>query len=449
MTLSATLTGVERLRYQAEVNAAQATGRGGSSGGVGFAAGPATGLSPVELPDAIALPDGSRAIFRHWGGVASGGVIVLSLYLVSGQGLKDANTKLLEQVGLVLKAIDRPCIVGGDFQMEKKALEQSGWPEAMGAVVFAPSAYTCVSSRSASIIDVFVVSQDIAGMVVSVETRTHVTDIRPHKPVRIVFEGAQKLEWVKKVHRPKAFPSTLPYGPAPEPNHVGWQAAHEVLDAAKDAQGVEQAFIDVIKLAEVGVADAFGIHEGRQRYLGREKCAEVVWQRQRDEKGVANYPRGTAVSRTRRCIGERLDEFVHVRFRALGQIGGRISHCKGILRALAFTRLPVGMEQDEALSRAWDWWRGQLYELDPENQQAVATLAGQVRARAKRIEDGLARKRAILWCNWARRTAMANGARLAHRWVNGPLEWVDDAPPGHPLSVQESADARAGKWHGH
>ena len=212
------------------------------------------------------------------------GVIVVSIYLVTGQGLKAENSTLLEEIGKVLKALGRPFIVAGDFQMGPEALKESGWLEAVDAQVFAPRASTCVSSRSAAVIDFYVGSTSIVGLVVGVATLSHVTEIRPHKPARIIFEGALKDEWMRVVQRPKAFPTETPYGPAPWSDPSAWEEVRVAFDQVAEGGDVNVAYTRMMDAAEAEVADAFGIVEGRARYLGRGRGAKVAWQKRIAEK---------------------------------------------------------------------------------------------------------------------------------------------------------------------
>jgi hypothetical protein len=217
----------------------------------------------------------------------------------------------------VILALQRPYIVAGDFQMDGAALRETGWVDAMHGTVCSPYGYTCVSRRSASTIDFFVVEASLAVMVVSVKVSDFVNDIRPHKPVRLVIDGPEKDEWELRLHRPRSFPTRMPVGPSPAPKPDAWAEVHAVLDAHVEGEACDAAYVALASAAEVEVVAAYDVVDDVERLCGRAAVTKVVWQRRKLEKGEASFPRGTAVSRTWRWLGDRLDELVHLRFRTV------------------------------------------------------------------------------------------------------------------------------------
>ena len=57
--------------------------------------------------------------------------------------------------------------------------------------------------------------------------------------------------------------------------------------------------------------------------------------------------------------------------------------------------------------------------------------------------------RARAWKDWASTTAMADGARLAHRWIKQVAPWEDASVDANGLAVQpqEQADLIEKRWH--
>ena len=63
---------------------------------------------------------------------------------------------------------------------------------------------------------------------------------------------------------------------------------------------------------------------------------------------------------------------------------------------------------------------------------------------AGQIERAASRTQARAWKDWALTTAMADGARLAHRWVKQVVPWADASVDANGLAVrQEQADSVA------
>ena len=58
--------------------------------------------------------------------VLPGGLVVVSVYLTTAIGYSEQNIAFLNTLGQVLRAIDLPLIVGGDFNLAGEVLEQSG-----------------------------------------------------------------------------------------------------------------------------------------------------------------------------------------------------------------------------------------------------------------------------------------------------------------------------------
>ena len=63
--------------------------------------------------------------------VLFGGLIVVSVYLTTAIDYSEQYTAFLNTLGQVLRAIDLPFTVGGDFNLAGEVLGQSGWLHAV------------------------------------------------------------------------------------------------------------------------------------------------------------------------------------------------------------------------------------------------------------------------------------------------------------------------------
>ena len=79
---------LKQLRFQAALNAAILTDKGGVSSGVGVVSSQPL-VSTSALPPACTLPLGERCIWRIWagGGNSAAGTLFVSVYLYTGEGM--------------------------------------------------------------------------------------------------------------------------------------------------------------------------------------------------------------------------------------------------------------------------------------------------------------------------------------------------------------------------
>ena len=80
------------------------------------------------------------------------GILLVSLNLTTGKGYTAANVQHLALLGQVLLATGRCIIIGGDFYLDRQFLIDSGWLQAIDAVVTGAPAdqATCVQGDSQS-----------------------------------------------------------------------------------------------------------------------------------------------------------------------------------------------------------------------------------------------------------------------------------------------------------
>ena len=80
------------------------------------------------------------------------GFHLVSLYLITGGKLCEANLDILQELAAILDALDGPWLAGADWQVEPAVLEAAGWPELVGGRICAPNVATCVMGASRTII---------------------------------------------------------------------------------------------------------------------------------------------------------------------------------------------------------------------------------------------------------------------------------------------------------
>ena len=78
-----------------------------------------------------------RISIAHWLALVPGGVDVASVYLITGEGPSDANAQLLEALADELLRLNRPFVVGGDWQMSVDEFDSMHWVQRLDGVVVA------------------------------------------------------------------------------------------------------------------------------------------------------------------------------------------------------------------------------------------------------------------------------------------------------------------------
>ena len=140
--------------------------------------------------------------------------LLISTYFRHTIGLKDDNLTLLEQIGAATSLWAGPSIVGGDFNTTPATLAASGVDISMRAKIFAPAhpMGTCRKPTSNRVIDFFLVSNDIADGVESVET-VELSGMSPHVPVKMAFLPKLASLCTRHLRKPQPLPTTPTVGP--------------------------------------------------------------------------------------------------------------------------------------------------------------------------------------------------------------------------------------------
>ncbi len=252
--------------------------KGGASGGVAVlvrsylgAQFPAKGSHILEAGRAVAAVvdiDGCRPI------------LAISAYLRDGVGLNEANRQTMGKIGACIASHGDKWqfIIGGDFNVEPRVMEASGFAREVGASITAPPGRrgTCRTSSAARVYDYFIINNQFAHGIDTIST-VEGTNVRTHTPVEVKF--VPRLTAMKQlvIQRPEVLNKERVYGPLLEP--PDWEPAMETIEGAVRAAKTEdrdsaqreldRAYEHFARLAELELAHVTGSKllkkEGRGR----------------------------------------------------------------------------------------------------------------------------------------------------------------------------------------
>ena len=135
-------TTARRLGWSHEIGTAHRTAGTMGSGGCAVLARKGIGISGLHnraIPDAIA----HRATIAWVSAIAKGGFYLLSIYLKDCVGMNSENQTVCEHVAALVRSLDGPCVLGGDWNMEPASLAKSGFLGMVNGTIFAPELETC------------------------------------------------------------------------------------------------------------------------------------------------------------------------------------------------------------------------------------------------------------------------------------------------------------------
>ena len=441
------LAEAQRLSYscgwKVAYDAALVTEAGGRSGGTGVAVRSWVGVhDAADIPTDVEWPPAHRFSLRWVQAVLRQGILIGSVYLQTGTGLCGANLGILDQIGQVLRAFGRPFVLGGDWQVDREVLEASGWLGAVGGVVVAPPAnvFTCVTSKSASAIDYFVVAVPLAPLVRAVWVDVDCQTIKTHRPVMLRMDGSARGDRVQKLRRPAPIPVQVPVGCAPRPPSSGGIA--DALDAAATVDALQAAYSELARTSEAELVGQRGLH-GEARFLGRGVAVRTVTVCGLGARGGA-HAKSCGATTMCRWLGDRLLELSFLRYGTPAPSEGRLRQAGALQRKLERFQCPL--KEPPAI---WQWWRSLDREAVWASGGAIRTVASTLLAEARRLEHLAASRRAASWKQWAAVTAMENGARLGHRWTKPVPPWAQSEvlADGRLETAQEAANRAAADWH--
>ena len=196
---------------------------GGTSGGVGIACWADLGLDAVGMAGGSRWPAHAVLCRLHIPGWCP--LLLGSIYGLVGQGLSEEHMEGLAKVATVMAESRMPFVLGADWNLKPQQLELSGLPSRLsGRVIFQANRSTCISKRSRTTIDYFLVSEDLCGLIDSVSVAGDALTV-PHRPVWLRFVERPLEARRKQFKRRVWVPSVLPVGPKRPP--LPWD---DVLD---------------------------------------------------------------------------------------------------------------------------------------------------------------------------------------------------------------------------
>ena len=70
--------------------------------------------------------------------IAKGGFHLISVYLKDSVGMNSENKTVCEHVAAIVRCLEGPCVIGGDWNMEPVTLARSGFLGMVQGTIFAP-----------------------------------------------------------------------------------------------------------------------------------------------------------------------------------------------------------------------------------------------------------------------------------------------------------------------
>ncbi len=293
---------------------------GGPSGGVAIFAKDFLGLR---------LPDKGGHIWREARAVAGvleapgfRPMVLASVYLISGAGTSKDNMEVLADVGRGLRAQGDGwmAVMGGDYNLTPQAITDVGFDRQIEASVFFPPTArgTFRTAASSSLIDFFLVSDQLAAAVKSVRT-VEGTTMKSHVPVRLQFRPRVTALRALHVRKPPPIEFDRVFGPLPPP--PCWKGAAAAAEAALDAarrgsEGaedlLEEAYRRWVEAAEDELEDFAGTQIKKKGLRGLPP--NLVWRSVVPERSPArSYPRDAVITWQRGVAMELQRVGAHVR----------------------------------------------------------------------------------------------------------------------------------------
>ncbi len=188
---------------------------GGPSAGVGVLVPSHLGWSAAPGATWDMSPPGSPGrVAAAWVQTGLVGVLVVSVYLWTSEGLTPRNVTLVERALWAARSYGSLWIIGGDFNVPPAALSRQldRLLSRAGAVVRAPVEATHYPSRGApEVLDYFLVDSrlDVGFKGVSVDLDV---GLKPHRVVSIAIEVHKAAGLISTLRKPRAFPRQRPTG---------------------------------------------------------------------------------------------------------------------------------------------------------------------------------------------------------------------------------------------
>ena len=447
---------------------AQATGRGGNSGGVFIAAKSRIGMGLCPGGGGVEIVPGRLAAV-HLATIAKGGIVGYSVYLWPSEGLSERNVGILRELGEHAASHGKAWVAGGDWNMDPEALCSSRWPERLRAYVKAVTdpMGTCNKGEAGSNIDFFVVERRLVHVVE--EPRVDDTSRpNPHRLVEVTIQG--KAHTYHGMYRvaPKNVPVKWFVGPRRRPMEEEWGRVRKVMGETKEGLGgvgtgsgvagelLVKPLEEWTALAENELAASNDIFVEREKYVGRNDC-RLAWKPVMGWRAREVFQVSSKTGAAWRWVHSHICEALKLewsRRRRVGIIQGgywdqeevmrykRITeHLVGLLRKVCRrgAEIAKGLNEGERWSERWGELKGMAGAVASGGAVDVHRLsvwAAEARAKAEADELLCRGERVRGWKKFSTE-AVKGGGRRAHRWLKGPQSW-------HPEYAGGSDDPQYG-----
>ena len=251
------------------------TDDGGRSAGTGIAVRSVYGLASGSDLDGtcdvspVGSPGRLSAVWTN--AVLPRGLLLVSAYFWTGEGLTERNLRLLERAGDVARAFGGLFLIGGDFNMTPEELDaMRSWLDRMGVAVVRPEGPTCHSGRT---IDFFLVDRRLLPLVLGVHILLD-ADTSPHYPVALDLKLDFDIPLITVFASPAPFPKERKVGclrPPRPPVDERFAAAETAT--RDDPSALDALWKHVAELAEYDLCGLFDFvrDDGAPtaRYAGR------------------------------------------------------------------------------------------------------------------------------------------------------------------------------------
>ena len=221
------------LGYWSFWETARVTGTHASSvsGGVCIIASMDLGLRQIAAVSPRPTEDAGRLLHAVVDHDVLGSLAIVAVYLRVGMGLHEENFMTLGVAAAMLEQTGFEGMMVGDFNLGPQSLQLSGIPRKAGLTVMAPTGATCITSKSRSVIDYFVMAPSLVRLAQSVETVPCAT-VAVHEPVRLALGNGGSEERYLQMVTAAPLPKHYPFGPRHRPEE--WGQAHEQMVKVKD-----------------------------------------------------------------------------------------------------------------------------------------------------------------------------------------------------------------------
>ena len=211
------------------------------------------------------------------------GILVISVYLFTGEGPTPRNRAIMGQALMTASVSGSPWIIGGDFQDSPQDImewAQDMMEKAGGRIVSTdePTIYPSVGRPRT--IDFFVVSAELAALVRKVEVKDELA-VSPHRAVAVTFCNTAEpiLQW--QLRTPKKFPKEKPIGCARQPiapckAFVHEEEGEEDVAKHKRVSDLWGGLTWAVEAELCGVTDRYKKDGPDQRWCGRALGARYV-----------------------------------------------------------------------------------------------------------------------------------------------------------------------------